>query len=860
MTNNAYILRKAVPLKLGVIIVIFIFALFLFNQSVNASAINTTLLIEISANPIIANPNQLLTLTADVTRATNDTLIYEWDIQNDGIIDVAKNKSSNSDSISVSYNQSGIYDVTIFVNDTSTNISNMTSTQILVGNPSQFFQVSIPKNEYWLDEQIVISLTLPSKAFVAYSLKFPDSFVLSGYSNKSSTILFSPIKKGSYTLNAFFTYFNVVYNTTYLFSVKENKFFLELAASKNSIEEGNAVDFTAIVHRPTSTTLLYRWDFENDGFIDAAGTTNLDTIISSHNFTHAGNYTVNFSVYDMNTTNSTSTISFIEVKKFIPDTESPRILILSPHDNMKIKEQKLRINYNVFDKSEAECSLYFIDGKGFLELIETQHIQTKGKGTFEAKDIPKGIYKWQIECIDSFFNKGTSNLTTSFIDSFNTTNNTAEDIVAEESVNGQKQSHFSDITKKIDSMIVLFEIDDGNKQIREKIDFKKQWEEFKKEIENADSQLSNLDSQQLSAKEKEAKEKEIKENIQKKFRSLPESLSITDSKEYVKYALDSDVEKILSSYLNSKNMVLKKSSLKSYAEKIKEMQEEVVVTTKFTKGWINFMNGSKTQFTFIEKDISSSPDKVLEVIPKEIAESSNEIQVFQQFIIIEKDPIFQIQAKDGKIHYLLKKDVNEEDIKKIDSIIFEEPSQVLNEESNNIFGFVTAPLAPFEGSWKWVLLFVGFLVIILFYLIIFFNWNINNDIVTIFKNHILQKGKRPVLDQRVLYHIQKMQKAIENRNENEIVKHYQNIQQIYKHMNQLQKSEVYNTSQQLREGAIVSFFAKKLEEAMDYPNDTNKQQFLNYYQTIYSLYKHLPSEEKQRYYGQCMDLYEKIIR
>ncbi len=123
--------------------------------------------------------------------------------------------------------------------------------------------------------------------------------------------------------------------------------------------------------------------------------------------------------------------------------------------------------------------------------------------------------------------------------------------------------------------------------------------------------------------------------------------------------------------------VIPKPEIKKVIEKIKEelvklLKKEIKVEVKPIETKINVQlikiitkGGKEKIFTKIEKEVKV--DKVIEVVPKDLAETADEIIWLKGkiFGILEKDPVFEVSPEDNKIAYLVEGDKTEEALKTI---------------------------------------------------------------------------------------------------------------------------------------------------------------------------------------------------
>jgi len=239
-----------------------------------------------------------------------------------------------------------------------------------------------------------------------------------------------------------------------------------------------------------------------------------------------------------------------------------------------------------------------------------------------------------------------------------------------------------------------------------------------KEIEGANAELGLLRKdvekyklQDLSEEEldKKISSSEVKLNIVKK--KVPESLVVLGE--------ESSEEKIESQEIGEAILeinpdVSQKTKDRSVKESLRIIDSSgLSVKSSFYVVEIVYMEGTKRTVSIVKREISSKLEEIdwsgegdfIEIIPKEVAESSFEIKTSSvNYQVIKEDPILSFGADTRKIFYSFDKEISPGSLKKINFVFI---SMVDETTETNITGYFL-----FDSSFRnYAGLFVGVIAI-----------------------------------------------------------------------------------------------------------------------------------------------------
>lgn len=389
-----------------------------------------------------------------------------------------------------------------------------------------------------------------------------------------------------------------------------------------------------------------------------------------------------YRLYENNITVSQNETKTIRIKKV--DSEKPKIKLIT--EDQKFFDGDVKIEFSVSDAGKTDCSLYLNDGQDeWYSLKEKiKGIANDGKQSFTLKDLTHSSYKWKIECVDEDGNNAFSE--ERFFEVLD--ENTKWGI-----------ARIDDSLSEIEGLLKYFgELGREELEASQALGIIKKVEDAKKEVSRAKRDISNLPYRKdMSHQEKEQKKEELQESADKLISQLPKGINVLDSKSFIKYADERDVERALQEAVGEE--------YKKIFSMNKKLQESITVTTNLKIVELEYKD-KKDTITLVYKKVSYTGEKgpyfLVELIPKEFAQSSDEIKILNEHQVLNKDPVIRLNLDDEIIYYVNKK-VDLSLIDKASTIIISKQSP----ESSSPTGFsIKGITSSISGSLASIIIFV----------------------------------------------------------------------------------------------------------------------------------------------------------
>lgn len=348
--------------------------------------------------------------------------------------------------------------------------------------------------------------------------------------------------------------------------------------------------------------------------------------------------------------------------------------VLKPVINLETMENASFANeamlvFSVNHNQKVSCDLLIAPNLGAFEKRSSLNDVNISKKQSFILNIGSGTYQWKIQCTDSLGNVGESVQKTFFV----TGGKVPSEVVAVQS------GEFGDFQTKLENALTAYEqFSKEQKDVAEIFNFNQNINNAIKSIERARIDILNInDMSQLSEEQRIAKINEVKDRIASLSKETVLGIQVSDSKTFIKYPENKEIETILDEYYVAKNM---KTNKKSFVSANKKLQSELLATTNVYSADIEYFDSSK-KATIVVRDLKiGSEDNydVIEYIPKTLAESSSEITFVTKGLVIKEDPILEfkdlITLKDDvdgsiRIVYYFNKPILPEEIKNSDTLL-----------------------------------------------------------------------------------------------------------------------------------------------------------------------------------------------
>ena len=438
----------------------------------------------------------------------------------------------------------------------------------------------------------------------------------------------------------------------------------------------------------------------------------------------AENYEIYNTDYDIQS-NKTYTINLTKEA----DDLNPVITLTSPTNNQKLTGTSATFKFKVTDDKTNNCSLYLAEADNdWFALKQSKKVTGSAEQTFTLTDLEDGSYKWKIECVatdgkSAFSEERTFSFSQSQLQS--ATEGQVEVVAA------------SDLLSLLNSALDKANSFDTNQNIAANaLNFEKNLQDALDLIDRTGRDISDLDFRRdLSEQEKTKKREEMIAAMEDLRYKLPVDIDVKDTKKFVKYIREEELQPITKEYLD-----LKSSSLneKKFTASVMELQKKFTVSTTAQTVTLSFIDSPDQTITLVIKDFEYSDDikmpnvtsnlydvnikknnyfKILESIPKDLAQNVAMLNISNAYEVLKADPLIQIGA-DKTLIYYIKSEVSLEDIKQTNSIL-------IDTSGGKALGAVTGA-SIFEFSFEEVknaaLIIIIIIIVMIGYFAITFKW------------------------------------------------------------------------------------------------------------------------------------------
>lgn len=176
---------------------------------------------------------------------------------------------------------------------------------------------------------------------------------------------------------------------------------------------------------------------------------------------------------------------------------------------------------------------------------------------------------------------------------------------------------------------------------------------------------------------------------------------------------------------------LDSNQLRSYTDASVQLQDHVSITLFVSAFRIFDANGVQKEYTYVRKTIllddPKNKMKIVEIIPKSVAQSVSELEFEKEPIVLEQDPVVAYDVdvlQQEKFSYVINRAVPLDDVKKSRTFVFNTPTADIlgaskDNSSNNttstssLTGYVTSVgLLGIGGATDGILILVGIIIIV----------------------------------------------------------------------------------------------------------------------------------------------------
>ncbi|MFH1770566.1 MAG: PKD domain-containing protein [archaeon] len=525
--------------------------------------------------------------------------------------------------------------------------------------------------------------------------------------------------------------------------------------------------------------------------------------------------------------NSTVTINLTKY-----DNTKPVITIVSPETGTKMAGGMLNITFKVSDDADkVTCDVYTSE-KDDEWYTKRQTIEVTHTGNHNAVISGFGLqeYKFRLECIDTNNNLAISNdITVEFV--------------------GEGEQSFG-INKDENLVNRLYELLDGlpqktleQKQVIEALDFENTLNQAIKTIERTTRDISNVEYRRdLTTEEKIAKQNELLKSIDDIYQTTPIDMTVLESKSFVKYIREEELEPIIREYTE----LIGHEEKDAYYEASIESQKEVTITTNVKVVEIFYFNGEKEIITLVAKELNyvndSKTHRLIEHIPKSLLSSTDNMVILSEHKILKKDPIIQFENPKSIIYYV-KDRMDVELFDKVNTVVLPE---TYGGSVNKITGrsIFSSELVKFDAK-------TSLIVLIIVLVLIYGGYSISSLGRVKMLYHLFIGDKRL---HNIKMLINDAEDNIDAKNYDKAYLIYREIKLYYDKLSIPAKNEVFDLVMHVCNELDYQYAQEMISAVATEVNNGDKHRADMMYGKLRSIYKKLDDEDKKKIYSDVVKI------
>ncbi len=696
-------------------------------------------------------------------------------------------------------------------------------------------------------ETILVNSSYPSNFSVQIIKNGNEVVYTKSYLNSASISMDESIlnSAGNYVLKATFNESAPNYVILTNFSVVS----ANIVLNTTSIEEGKSVKITVNVNSPNKVIQTIILDY-GDGTNDyRTPNSNIFSGEFTKKYVQEGTYSpiLVVTIPGENTFNITKNGLTVTENENPEDDDPPSITLYNPEHKEVFNEEVINFSYKASDNikiqnctfklyencaslttcSTSETNLVFPVNSQQRAIANNFSVQNNKEVEIKLQDFEDGIYLWEIECYD------------------NSSNHDSEWNIFQIAVNGTSvqvsldYDHKQEVEelKELADNFLSFEFDLEEQEVLEGLNLLNDAKYYKKRLLDIQDFFQENYKYVSSEELKEKKTEEYLEELEKIKNSIPISIDVQENYEYIKNSVEKEFQEIVEEYFYSSNTQLSKSSMRKLQEINKEIQNELSVSVKVKKVAIEYQNGTQ-EMVFVKKKVEindDSYDKILEIIPKEVVENSEDIVFITEKINIGDNNMFEMEydnLENKEIVYYLNGPVKVKDLEKTETVLFEDD---LNKFEAKVTGFFVFGGISSDFAIYFALAFI--LAIILIVLV-----------PTVLKKFKMIGWKKEPNVVKVIDLIEEINKFLKEKEVEKARENYYKIKEIYPVLPYKTKPYFYKKINEVLVRIDKKDIFGLVKEYQEAKRRWDKENLMRLYEDIKKIYKRLPEKDRKKVY------------
>jgi hypothetical protein len=711
----------------------------------------------------------------------------------------------------------------------------------------KLYFLDLVENKIKNPEIINITSTNPSN-FVVKIIKNGQAIYTRNFSNSTYLIMNETLlnSSGMYNLSVDFDEPSPRANLLINFSVAS----ANLLFNTSGIKEGESVKITAIIASPLKkiNPIILDYGDGSSPYFSLIETNQFNTNFSKK-YSQSGKYTVNLTatVGGNTFTIQKNGINVTTAPSSGADKTSPSISLLEPTEGATISDPIVSFLYKANDDvkiqnctfklygncasmnycSTSSTNMIFPTNSQQNSIANNYSVQNNKKMEIDLQDFENGFYEWLVECYDNSSNYDWE------VGFFEVDNGS---IVEDLSSDYPQKEEIENLKEQVDEFLTK-DFNPEEKGVLEDLNILNDTKYYKKRLLDIQQFFEENYKYVSTEALREQKTNDYLAELEDIKNKIPKSFTIKENYEYIKNSVDANFESLIQDYFDSTNTNIGKSSIQKLARINKELQNEISVSAKIKDVQIEYENGTN-EITFVKKEISlnnESYDKILEIVPKSIAENANKISFITENKVIKEDPIFEINYGNldkKEIIYYIAGSVKLKDFEETETVLFEDS---LNKFNTGFTGFF---VMDFSSSNFAVYLILAFVLLIVLLFIVPFTFK---------KLKMLSWRKEPNVV-RIIDLINDIEKLLREKEIEKAREKYYKIKEIYPVLPSKTKTYFYKKINEMLVRIDKKDIFGLVKEYQEAKRKWNKEDYMRLYEDIKKIYERLPEKDRKKVY------------
>lgn len=367
--------------------------------------------------------------------------------------------------------------------------------------------------------------------------------------------------------------------------------------------------------------------------------------------------------------------------------QKPVVTLIRPENNSLITGTTTELGFKAEYNRTLNCSIYINENNdGFFVYLGSVEVNDASEKPFGVIELENKSYWWKVECTDNNKNSEMSNTW-----KFNVGSSLEpEQPEATQGPQGNLSAYDNWIKEFQQILDNINTLPKDEKEAADSLGVSTSIEDsittFRNTIRDLDSLRFRTD---LSDPDKQAEGEILVQKAEQAYQKTPISIEILSKDSFIEYINPVDIEPLLNQYLELNN-ITPSMSKKNLLKMITDLQQEAVISSKVKTARLTYRDGTQSDASIVSREIKTynitQGSFIMEVIPKDVAETADEVMSSQQFEVILQDPIIKFGLTgDTTISYYLWASRDLEALKKIKTMVLVDPSAI--SEDNKVTGF-----------------------------------------------------------------------------------------------------------------------------------------------------------------------------